>query len=103
MDYLVTFLLVATMDFFYAMYTVKASQLKKFQAPMYATLIFSITGFVTLAYVENPKLLPAAIIGAFVGTYIAIHKEEKRERQRNQEVGEAIRKRRSEKRDPQRG
>lgn len=45
---------------------------KAFQSAMIGESIFLIQAFTTISYVHDPRLIVAATIGGFVGTYLTI-------------------------------
>jgi uncharacterized membrane protein YfcA len=71
-DHIVAFMLMAVLDMVWAYYIMNTSKANAISASAYAAALFGLSGIVTIQIVDNPSLLPAAMLGAFVGTYIAI-------------------------------
>jgi hypothetical protein len=55
-------------DICYTMYIIQVEKRKAISAGVWAAAILCFSGFVTINYVDNFKLLIAAIIGSFIGT-----------------------------------
>jgi len=72
MEHLIAFFAVVLLDFFFAFYTRAAAEGKSFASSAYAMLIMAANVFIITGFVSNPEQAPAAIAGAFVGTYLAI-------------------------------
>ena len=65
------------MDFICAKYIAHTSKNNAIKASCYAALLTVIGGMVTIAYVEDHRMMIPAALGALVGTYIAIKLDKK--------------------------
>lgn len=72
MDWFLAFAGMVVLDIVFAFYTLKVAQRAEIQASLFATAILGLNGLVTVLYVEDNKLIVPAMVGAFVGTWIAI-------------------------------
>lgn len=72
MSFEIKFILVlvsmALVDACYAMYIIAVEKRNPLSSGFWASAILCFSGFVTVNYVDDVRLLGAAIIGAFVGT-----------------------------------
>ena len=67
-------------DISWAYYFMKVEERKSYGAGMWASLIIIFGMFTTMSYVDDKSLSIAAIIGAFIGTYLAIELKKKKEK-----------------------
>ena len=65
---------MVALDFVWARYTQACAAKLRLPAAGYAALIMVFNGTVVLGYVHNAWMLIPAIAGAFVGTFLGIHK-----------------------------
>ena len=72
------FVAVAVLDAFWTKYFLATKNKLAVKAGNYSALIMAFSGLVTRAYNHDGWLLVPAVMGAFVGTYIAVkyHKDE---------------------------
>ena len=72
MEYIVKFILVAlamiVADVCWTLYFIKVEERKAIGAGVWSALIIVASAFITTSYVEDKSLVPAAVIGAFIGT-----------------------------------
>lgn len=72
MSYPIQFLLVMfamiIADVCWTYYFIKVEERKAIAAGVWSALIIVASAFITTSYVENKSLVPAAVIGAFIGT-----------------------------------
>jgi len=72
MDYTTKFaLVVAAMivaDICWTYYFIKVEERRAIAAGIWSALIIVASAFITTSYVEDKSLVPAAVIGAFIGT-----------------------------------
>lgn len=67
-------------DVLFAMYVRRTSQGKALQAASFGALIFVFAGFVVVGYVNNLWLIIPAAIGSFIGTYVVVKCDTKKEK-----------------------
>ena len=72
MDIFYAFIGGFIIDFLYSLWTIYTSQKQITHATCLAGLLFAISGLVTTLYVDNKWLLIPAVLGAMLGTYVAI-------------------------------
>jgi len=72
MEYIIKFILVAlamiVADVCWTYYFIKVEERKAIAAGIWSALIIVASSFITTSYVEDRSLVPAAVIGAFIGT-----------------------------------
>lgn len=66
------FLSLVAVDVCWTFYIRKASEGRAIAAATWSALIMICGAFAAISYIEDKRLLPAAILGAFVGTYAAV-------------------------------
>ena len=72
MNWLITFLVMAGLDFCWPFY-IKAVHTKgPFRASIWAVVLMMFSGIAAIEYVNDPWMLIPAGAGAFVGTYAAV-------------------------------
>lgn len=71
------FISTLLVDIVWAYYFIKIAQKKPNQAGVLSILIALSSAYVTISYVSNPYFLIPVIIGAYIGTYVAVkrHKD----------------------------
>lgn len=69
--HVVAFLALVILDWLYADYTRHVASGRIFSSAALATALYGFGGVATLAVVDDPWRLPAAMAGAFVGTALA--------------------------------
>ena len=67
-----TFCAMVILDIVWAYYTSSVAAKKPALAGLFASTIMFCTAAVTVSYVQDPRLLPVVMAGAFVGTYLAV-------------------------------
>jgi len=72
MNHLYVFLAVIVLEYAFAFYTRKTTEGVEYSAGAWAAFIILLNAIVTLLYVSDKALIPAAMAGAFIGTIIAI-------------------------------
>lgn len=55
-------------DICWTYYFIKVGENKAIAAGIWSAAIIVVSAFITTSYVENKSLVPAAVIGAFLGT-----------------------------------
>jgi hypothetical protein len=72
MNYTLQFILVAlamiVADVCWTYYFIKVEERKAIAAGVWSALIIVASSFITTSYIEDRSLIPAAILGAFIGT-----------------------------------
>ena len=72
MEYIIKFILVViamiVADVCWTYYFIKVEERKAIAAGIWSALIIVVSSFITTSYVEDRSLVPAAVIGAFIGT-----------------------------------
>lgn len=72
MPYLVKFILVMLAmiiaDVCWTFYFIKVEERKEIASGIWSSLIIVSSAFITTSYVEDKSLIPAAVLGAFIGT-----------------------------------
>ena len=70
-------------DISWTYYFMKVEERNSFTASIWSSLIIVFGMFTTMNYVDDKSLSIAAIIGAFIGTYLAIELKKKKEKKKN--------------------
>lgn len=70
-------------DICWTYYFIKVEERKSLSAGIWSAMIIIFGMFSVLNYVEDRTLTVAAIIGAFVGTYIAVELKKRKEDKKN--------------------
>lgn len=70
-------IMMAVVDICYAKYTLAVGNLHAVRAAGWAGAIIGCSSFITVSYVGDRTLVIAAIIGAFIGTYLVVKREKK--------------------------
>lgn len=60
------------LDFVWARYTAACAEKKAMLASLNASGIMILNGLVTIVYVNEPRMIVPAVVGAFIGTYLSI-------------------------------
>ena len=72
MLYIIKFILVTlamiVADVCWTYYFIKVEERKAIAAGIWSALIIVASSFITTSYVEDRSLVPAAVLGAFIGT-----------------------------------
>lgn len=66
--------LVALQDAAWAIYIKQSAACHPFRAALASSAIFAMGGLVTVSYIDDHRYIAAAILGGFVGTYLAVRK-----------------------------
>lgn len=70
-------------DIAWTFYFIKVDERKSVSAGVWSALIMAFGAFTTINYVHDPRLFLAAIIGAFLGVYIAVEWKKKKEKMKS--------------------
>ena len=72
MEYITKFILVVIAmiiaDVCWTYYFIKVEERRAIPAGVWSALIIVTSAFITTSYIEDKSLVPAAVIGAFIGT-----------------------------------
>jgi hypothetical protein len=71
-EWLTVFAAVVLLDFIWVYCVAAVAEKRLWPAAFSSAAWFIVAGFVTIEYVNNPILLSAAAMGAFIGTIFAI-------------------------------
>lgn len=63
---------VAITDYVWTIYISSIADKRAFEAALWAMFVIGLGAFVTVSYVDDRRLIFAACIGAFIGTYLGI-------------------------------
>lgn len=66
-------------DVCWTFYFIKVEERKAISAGIWSSLILLTSAFITVSYIEDRSLLPAALIGAFIGTAGTVWYKKKKE------------------------
>jgi hypothetical protein len=77
--FIFTFISMAITDAVWAKYMIAVADKRALQSGIYSSLIMILGGVVVLSYTEDRRMLLAAVLGAFVGTYFTVRLENKKE------------------------
>ena len=72
LQFALVFFALIVVDFCWTFYIAKVAEGKAVAAATWSALIMVIGAFTTISYLEDKRLLIAAIIGAWVGTFLAV-------------------------------
>lgn len=75
LQFVLVFFVSVLVDFFYTKYTLSVADRKAVQAACWSAAIAAFGAISVISYIEDKRLLPAAVIGYFVGTLIAVKRE----------------------------
>lgn len=72
MEFIFVVIAMAVTDVIWAQYIAKVGDNKALSAGIWSALIILVGGSVTFAYVHDRKLIFAAALGAFLGTFVSV-------------------------------
>ena len=67
-----SFFFMIALDYIWAMYTIYLVAKRPALAGLFASGIMLVNSFLTLGYVNDPTLIMPLMLGAFVGTFLAV-------------------------------
>jgi len=83
MIYIFKFILVMlamiVADVCWTFYFIKVEERKVIASGIWSSLIIIASAFITTSYVEDRSLVPAAVLGAFIGTAGTVYYKKKKE------------------------
>lgn len=69
------FALIVCLDYAWARYNIATADKQPMRAAILAVAIYFLGGLSTISFVDNHIMLIPALLGAFVGTYIAVARD----------------------------
>jgi len=83
MDYIIKFILVMlamiVADICWTYYFLNVEERKPTAAGIWSALIIVASAFITTSYIADKSLVPAAVLGAFIGTAGTVYYKKKKE------------------------
>jgi drug/metabolite transporter (DMT)-like permease len=83
MEFIVKFILVMlamiVADVCWAMYFIEIDKRRVYAAGAWSAVIIIASAFITTSYIEDKSMVPAAAIGAFIGTAGTVYYKNKKE------------------------
>jgi hypothetical protein len=87
MDYTVKFILVGltlfVADVFWALYFIKIQEKNPLMSGVYGSLIYLLGAFAVTQYTDDKSFIIAAVMGAFLGTYVTVEWKKRKELKSN--------------------
>lgn len=80
-SFLAVFVSLTVVDAAWALYLISMQKYQAARAGFWGAFIVAVGAYATISYVHDPRLLIAAVLGGFVGTYATVkyhHIKEKR-------------------------
>lgn len=71
-QFLIVFLITATADVCWTRYIQSVEKMLAVQSGAWSALVILLGATVTIGYVQQPSLIVAAVLGAFVGTFVTV-------------------------------
>lgn len=75
--FILTLVLMALTDALYSIWARRVTGGEAFQSGLIAAGLIMFNSLAAVLYVNDPSLIPAAMIGAFVGTWLAVRKDKR--------------------------
>lgn len=72
MSYLLVALAVAAADVCWTLYFIETTAKRAVRAAAWSTMIVVLSGFTVIQYTHDSRMLAAAAVGAFIGTWATI-------------------------------
>ena len=83
MEYTIKFILVMLAmilaDVCWAMYFIEIDKRRVWAAGVWSAIIIIASAFITTSYVEDKSMVPAAALGAFIGTAATVYYKKRKE------------------------
>ncbi len=73
--FILTLVLMALTDALYSIWARRVTGGEAFQSGLIAAGLIMFNSLAAVLYVSDPSLIPAAMIGAFLGTWFAVRKD----------------------------
>ncbi len=77
MNYLLVFVAGFVSDWVWAGYIAYTSEKRAGLAALFSGVIMVLGAYVTVAYLENPRMLAVAVAGGMLGTYVFVKRKAK--------------------------
>lgn len=72
MSYILVAIAVAAADVCWTLYFIETTAKHAVRAAAWSSMIVILSGFTVIQYTHDPKMLAAAAVGAFVGTWATV-------------------------------
>lgn len=72
MKFVGVFILLVVIDFAWSYYIASVKDGKAVPAAAWSAFMMALQGIAAISYVNDPRLLGAAVLGAFVGTFLGV-------------------------------
>jgi peptidoglycan biosynthesis protein MviN/MurJ (putative lipid II flippase) len=77
--FILVMLAMIVADICWAMYFIEIDKRRVYAAGIWSAVIIVASAFITTSYVEDKSMVPAAAIGAFIGTAATVYYKKKKE------------------------
>jgi peptidoglycan biosynthesis protein MviN/MurJ (putative lipid II flippase) len=77
--FILVMLAMIVADICWAMYFIEIDKRRVYAAGIWSAVIIIASAFITTSYVEDKSMVPAAAIGAFIGTAVTVYYKKKKE------------------------
>jgi len=77
--FILVMLAMIVADICWAMYFIEIDKRRVYAAGIWSAVIIIASAFITTSYVEDKSMVPAAAIGAFIGTAATVYYKKKNE------------------------
>jgi peptidoglycan biosynthesis protein MviN/MurJ (putative lipid II flippase) len=77
--FILVMLAMIVADICWAMYFIEIDKRRVYAAGIWSAVIIIASAFITTSYVEDKSMVPAAAIGAFIGTAATVYYKKKKE------------------------
>ena len=81
--FILVMLAMIVADICWAMYFIEIDKRRVYAAGVWSAVIIVASAFITTSYVEDKSMVPAAAIGAFIGTAATVYYKKKKEQNDN--------------------
>ena len=81
--FILVMLAMIVADICWAMYFIEIDKRRVYAAGIWSAVIIIASAFITTSYVEDKSMVPAAAIGAFIGTAATVYYKKKKEQNDN--------------------
>jgi hypothetical protein len=77
LQFFLTLVAMAITDAFWTLYMLEVAAKRALRAGFWSAAIIALTGLTIVSYIDDWRMLIAAVIGAFLGTYITVTQHKK--------------------------
>ena len=81
--FILVMLAMIVADVCWAMYFIEIDKRRVYAAGIWSAVIIIASAFITTSYVEDKSMVPAAALGAFIGTTATVYYKKKKEQNDN--------------------